>query len=315
MNQILVTEDIKNKTKKQRTNAPADIKSVTKFFGIMIILFGMVLSGSNAYAMMQDIQEKRNRSVPLVTTQRNGNSVKLIAKNDIGIKTIKYSWDDSTSTILQGKNKKQVETTINIIPGNHKLNITVIDINNAATTYIKNYVQDAKDTTEPVILIQNEDPRIKITVTDDTALDYIVYKYGDNEEVKIEASQEDPTKIEAYIDNVVATQVTLKVEAVDKAQNFATKQQEVKGATKPKIDVTADPTDPSYLIIKVTDNEGLRMVAYYVNGDEYKTDPNISLNMKYFEYRQQVPKGKTKLIVHAYNLSEQMSEFDGEYTY
>jgi len=317
MNQILITEDgnIKKNKNKKEVKTTLDIRSVVRFFAIVIIIFGLILSGSSAYGMFQDMQEKQSKSVPVVTTQRNGNAINLIAKNDIGIKTIKYSWNDSTETVVQGKNKTQVETTINIIPGNNKLNITVIDVNNAVTTYVKNYVQEEKDTTEPVITIQNEDPRIKITVTDDTALDYIVYKYGDNEEVKVEASENDPTKIETYIDNVLETQLTLKVEAVDKAQNFATQEQQVKGATKPKIEVVADPADPSYLIIKVTDNDGLRMVAYYVNGEEYKTDPNVSLNMKYFEYRQQVQKGETNITVHAYNLSEQVSEFEGIYNY
>lgn len=316
MNQILMTEAVnKNAKNKSRVSNSSDITAVVRFFAIIIMVFGLALSGSSAFGMVQNIQENKNKSIPVVSAQRNGNSVKITVKNDIGIKTIKYSWNDSTETVVQGRNKNQVETTINIIPGNNKLNMTVIDSNNGTTTYVKNYVQEEKDTTEPVITVQNEDPRIKITVTDDTALDYIIYKYGDNEEVKVEASEDDPTKIEAYIDNVLETQVTLKIEAVDKAQNFATKEQQVKGATKPKIEVVSDPTDQSYLIIRASDNEGLRMVVFYINEDEYKTDPNTSLNMKNFEYRQKVPKGETTIKVHAYNLSEQVSEFEGIYTY
>lgn len=316
MNQILMTEAVnKNAKNKSRVSNSSDITAVVRFFAIIIMVFGLALSGSSAFGMVQNIQENKNKSIPVVSAQRNGNSVKITVKNDIGIKTIKYSWNDSTETVVQGRNKNQVETTINIIPGNNKLNMTVIDSNNGTTTYVKNYVQEEKDTTEPVITVQNEDPIIKITVTDDTALDYIIYKYGDNEEVKVEASEDDPTKIEGYIDNVLETQVTLKIEAVDKAQNFATKEQQVKGATKPKIEVVSDPTDQSYLIIRASDNEGLRMVVFYINEDEYKTDPNTSLNMKNFEYRQKVPKGETTIKVHAYNLSEQVSEFEGIYTY
>ena len=316
MNQILMTEAVnKNAKNKSRVSNSSDITAVVRFFAIIIMVFGLALSGSSAFGMVQNIQENKNKSIPVVSAQRNGNSVKITVKNDIGIKTIKYSWNDSTETVVQGRNKNQVETTINIIPGNNKLNMIVIDSNNGTTTYVKNYVQEEKDTTEPVITVQNEDPRIKITVTDDTALDYIIYKYGDNEEVKVEASEDDPTKIEGYIDNVLETQVTLKIEAVDKAQNFATKEQQVKGATKPKIEVVSDPTDQSYLIIRASDNEGLRMVVFYINEDEYKTDPNTSLNMKNFEYRQKVPKGETTIKVHAYNLSEQVSECEGIYTY
>lgn len=257
MNQILMTEAVnKNARNKSKISNSSDITAVVRFFAIIIMVFGLALSGSSAFGMVQNIQENKNKSIPVVSAERNGNSVKITVKNDIGIKTIKYSWNDSTETVVQGRNKNQVETTINIIPGNNKLNMTVIDSNNGTTTYVKNYVQEEKDTTEPVITVQNEDPRIKITVTDDTALDYIIYKYGDNEEVKVEASEDDPTKIEGYIDNVLETQVTLKIEAVDKAQNFATKEQQVKGATKPKIEVVSDPTDQSYLIIRASDNEG-----------------------------------------------------------
>ena len=321
MNQILLTEDMNSKgNKKQKdylggANKTASTKSIVMFFAVAIMIFGIALSGSGAYAFIQNVQEQKNKSVPVVAFERYGNSLKLMIKNDIGIKSIKYAWNNSDYTAISGNNKTELETTINIIPGMNKLNLTVIDFKGDSTDYIKNYEQETEDTTKPIITVSNEDPRIKIVVTDDTEIDHIVYKYGNNDEVTLKASTENPTKLEAYIDNVSAEQVTLYIEAVDKAQNYATFEQQVKGATKPTISVTPDLADPSYLIIKVTDNEGLRTVVFYINDQEYKTDPNIALNTKNFEYKQKVEKGQTNIKVHAYNLSEQVAEFEGVYNY
>ncbi len=57
------------------------------------------------------------------------------------------------------------------------------------------------------------------------------------------------------------------------------------------------------------------MVSYYINEQEYKTDPNTSLNSKTFEWKQKVEPGQTNVTVHAYNISEQVSEFVGIYNY
>src|SRR5699024_9917966 len=136
--------------------------------------------------------------------------------------------------------------------GSNQLNLSVVDSDGKLTRYVKNFVQATGDVTEPTINLEVVNSNIRIVVTDDTALDYVVYQFGDGEEVTVEATEENPTRIEATIP-VSQGQATLRVEAVDKAQNVATTEQEVKGATKPEISVTPDPNDPSYLIIRATD--------------------------------------------------------------
>lgn len=330
MNQILMTEQPNNnkrekrkKEKRQKTygNDEIAIESIVRFFAVTIIIFGICLSGGGGYAMYQETERKASASTPIVEDERIGNSIKLTITNDVGIKSVRYCWNDQPETVVEGKNKTKVETTINIISGDtlsNKLTISVVDAKNNTKSFVKNYIQKEEDTTEPEIEIINEDPDIKIIVTDDTELDYIVYKYGDNPEVKVYATEENPTEIEAYIEDVSEEETLLSIEAVDKAQNIATKDQKVKGvseSTKPKIDVTVDPNDPSYLIIKATDDYGLRMVVFYLNEQEYKTDPNVSLNTKEFEYKIQVQHGQTNVKVNVYNLSEQVSQFEGIYNY
>lgn len=327
MNQILVTEvnnnnnNNRNKERqpKMSSGGTLQISSIAKFFAVAIIIFGIILSSNGAYGAYQIMQEKASTVIPEVSAEKKGNLIKLTVKSSAGIKSVKYSWNDSTEKVVEGKNKTEVSVSVSMSTGNagdtSKLNISVVDCNNLTTKYVKNYIQEGQDTTNPEIEISNEDPKIKITVTDDTALDHVVYKYGNNDEVTVQASQDDPTKIEIYIDNVLESLQTLQIEAIDKAQNTATKTQDVKGTTKSKIEVTQDTSDPSYVNIKVTDNDGIRMVAFYVNDQEYQTDPNTSLNTKTFEYKQKINKGTNTIKVHAYNISEQVTEYEGTFNY
>ena len=320
MNQILVTEsnnsknNKKEKKVKNKTSVAGDMTGVVKTFAILILIFGLALSSNGVYAIMQDIQESKNSKVPTVTTQRSGNAVTISINCETGIRTMSYSWNNSTETVIQGKNQTELEQIVTVPSGDNKLNISVIDSKGKQTKYVKNFIQSTTDTTEPVIKFEVVNSNIKIIVTDDTAIDYVTYKLGDNQEVTITADQEGQTTIEETI-SVPQGQSTLIVEAVDKAQNFATKEQEIKGVKKPVIEVIPDPNDPSYLIIKATDEEALRMVSYYINDQEYKTDPNTSLGTKTFEWRQKVEPGVTNVTVHAYNVSEQVTEFIGIYQY
>lgn len=320
MNQILVTQSDNNKKVKNkmnvsnRTSNTSDTSKILKIFAILIIIFGLALSGSGAYAMIQNIEETKNSVVPNINIQRTGNAIKLFIKCDTGIRTVSYSWNNSLEKVLQGRNQTELEQDINIPSGESKLYISVIDSKGKQFKFEKNFIQAAEDITEPTIEFEVVNSNIKIVVTDDTALDYIVYKYGNEQEVKVNAEQDGQTRIEATVP-VSQGQNKLVVEAVDKAQNVATKEQEIKGAKKPTIEISYDNNDYSYIIIKAHDEEGLRMISFYINGQEYKTDPNISLNQKDFEWRQKVEPGETKITVHAYNINELMQEYEVIYKY
>lgn len=319
MNQILVTQNDNRKEKKventiNNTNRNLDISKILKIFAILILVFGLALSGSGAYAVIQSIEEAKNTVVPNVNIQRTGNAVTLLIKCDTGIRTISYSWNDSPEKVIQGRNQIELEQNITIPSGKSQLYISIIDSNGKLFKSGKTFVQATEDKTEPIIEFEVINANIKIVVTDDTALDHIVYKYGGEQEVKVDAIQDEQTTIEATVP-VSPGQSKLVVEAVDKAQNVATKEQEIKGAKKPTVEVSVDENDYSYIIIKASDDEGLRMVSFYINGQEYKTDPNISLNMKTFEYRIQVEHGENNIKVHAYNVNELMTEYEALYDY
>ena len=318
MNQILMTdnENIKQKKQKKAYSAePIEIKTICKFFAIIIMLFGFILGGNGVYSLVQDAQSKKIASVPIVTINKKGKELDINIENKDGIKNVIYYWNNSEQKQnVAGQNKTSLSFTVTLPVGNSRLNIEITDINGIKKSYVKNYFIEGEDETEPEIEFEVVDENIKIIVTDDRELDYVSYIIGDGEEQIVEANEENPAVIEILIP-VDQGQVNIKVEAVDKAQNIANKEQEIKGATKPVIEVVPDPNDPSYLIVRASDEEGLRMVAYYIEDHLYQTDPNISINAKTFEWRQKVEPGETIIKVHAYNINEQVTEYIGQYTY
>ena len=163
-----------------------------------------------------------------------------------------------------------------------------------------------------------------IDVTSDTQLDYIAYKYGDNAEVKKEATGDNKYKIEVYVDNIVETEQLLVVEAVDKNGNSSTKEQRVKGTKKPTITNTrayVDPNNSQSAIIEfeVKDNTGLQMIVVYLNGEEaYKTStdkpiaeqPELLSDGKTFSFGIRVNPGETTIKINAYNVYNQVETYD-----
>lgn len=322
MNQILITDENKrnssnfnNKNAREPRN-PEDVSGLVKVFAFIILIFGIALSGNGAYAIIKNAELARTTKIPVVEVSKSGNTAKLSIKCETGIRTISLAWNNSTPKIVQGRGKTLIEQTVSIPSGeNNKLNLVVVDSKGQTRRYIKNLKQDPKDTTEPTIKFEVIDSSIKITATDTTEIDKIIYQYGNQEKVTISAEEEGQTIIEEKVE-VIQGENILKVEAYDKEQNVAVEEKTIIGKKeKPTIEVIPDPNDPSYVIIKASDEKGLRMISYFINNQEYKTDPNISLNSKTFEWRQKVEPGTTKILVHAYNINEQVTEFNITYNY
>lgn len=327
MNQILMTEPYKNKKEKKQKvrefrTEEQSIRSIIKFFAFAIILLGLCFTGNGAYAIYQEIEHTNSIDYPQVSSTQKGGLLTLKIQNNVGIKTIKYSLNGGTESILQGRGQRSIESQITLKEGNNRLEVSVIDNKNDQTNWIKNYILEEK--AAPVIRITSEDPKIKITVTSETELDYIIYKYGDSSEIKISASQSSPYKIEAYIDNVLEIEQLLVVEAVDKDGYTSTEQQRVKGTTKPVIELTPSQTKAGVVNVKIKDNTELQMVVVYINGEEklktnpdkpIKEQPEYMSDGKEFNFGITVSKGVTEIKINAYNVDGQVTEYSNTIRY
>lgn len=292
-----------------------NVSSIVRIFAITIIIFGVFLLGNGALAISQNNKQNASRKVPEVLISRKGNVLNLSIKSEIPLRSIGYAWNSDEMHFVSAKENTEFELPINIIDGeDNKLNIAIVDMSNKKTYYKEKYSK-APDSTKPEIIISNEDPRIKITVKDDTALDHVVYKYGDNNEQTIYADSEDPTTIEIYIDEVETDQKTLTVEAIDTSQNSEVVSQEVKGTTKPVIEIKkVSEEDPSVLQISITCEDNLQKIVIYLDDKRYSTPDNISIDKKQFTQKVKVNNGTT-IKVNAYNVSEKMTEKTITYTY
>lgn len=161
------------------------------------------------------------------------------------------------------------------------------------------------DETKPKIQITVSGNYAKIKATDETELDYITYKWNDEEETKIYAPQEDETTIQESVE-ILRGQNRLTVLAVDKAGNQYQTVKTYEGITKPVIDVVQEGNE---LVIKVTDEEGIDYVYYNLNGKEYKL--RTEATQKELEYRQAMDEGDNRISMEAYNIKGEKTTFEG----
>lgn len=306
MNQILYANNSKKK------GQPLEINVVLKIFAILCIVFGIILVGQASFAMLNKKQEAET-TVPLVEINQEGTVLKLMVKHDKIIDKIVYSWNENQEIILQGKGRTELEETIDIPLGNNTLILKVTDINGKTVSYSQMYELEEGDVTKPEIELLVESTKIKIVAKDETALDYITYYWNEEDETKVNSREESLKQIEEKID-ILKGENKLTIVAVDKAGNETIKEQIFKGVKKPKINLARNASE---LIIKISDEEGIKKVEYTLNGVVYSTDPQNTgtpLNMKELEIKQPLAQGENKITIKAYNVSGLETELSGEAT-
>ena len=172
------------------------------------------------------------------------------------------------------------------------------------------YETENGDKIKPEIELLVENSKVKIVAKDETALSFMSYYWNDEDETKIEAREESPKQIEEKIDTLKGEN-TLTIVAVDKAGNETIKEQTFKGVKKPKIELLREGNE---LIVRVTDEEGVKKIEYTLNGQLYSTDPEnsgASLNMKDVEFRQPLSAGENRITIKAYNVNDLQEEVSG----
>lgn len=306
MNQILYTNNQKKK------GGPLEINTILRIFAILCIMFGLILVGQGVFAMLNQ-QEEVTSTVPLVEINQEGDTLKLMIKHDKIIDRIIYSWNENQEVVLQGKGRLELEETIDVPIGSNTLVLKVIDVNGKTVSYSQMYELAEGDVIKPEIELLVESSKVKIVAKDETALDYILYYWNEEDETKIDVREDSLKQIEEKID-ILKGENTLTIVAIDKAGNETVKEQTFKGVKKPKIDLARSGNE---LIIKVTDEENIQKIEYTLNGKYYSTDPQntgASLNMKELEIKQPLEQGENKITIKAYNINGLETEVSGEAT-
>ena len=201
MNQILYVGENKG-------NGPKAIKSIVKFFAIVIIVFGIILMGKGSYAIYKNIEINSGDNIPVVYMDRVNNTVVIKAEDNIEISKLIYSWNKGEETILL-PNSKKVEEVVLLPNENSVLNVTIVDTKGKETKFMQEWNIEGTDIRKPEIEITTDEDIRKITIIarDETEINYLIYKWNEEEEIKINATENDKLKIQETIDMILGENI------------------------------------------------------------------------------------------------------------
>ena len=287
MNQILATSNTNTKKK----GGPADIKTIVRVFAIVMIIFGMCMIGTGSYAIYKDSESKTEITKPVITESlKDDTTVLLTVTHDKAIDKIEYRWNDGEVQTISGNGRKYIEQEIEIPGGTNTLNVTAIDVDGQEIYTDKEY------TTEEVINLSVSGSKLKIQAENETEISYMTYRWDEEEEQRIDINS---TTVDQEID-IPMGEHDLTVILVDVNNETITKEQKVKGVTKPTITVELDESKENY-IITITDDTGLEKVDFVIRGEERTV--TVEDGKTELKYRLGLKEGNDNVLeITAYNV-------------
>ena len=273
MNQILYVGDNKN-------NGPVAVKSVIKFFAIVIIIFGIILVGEGTYSMYKGIVANSGNNIPTVYMNRVNDTVVIKAENNIEIAKLIYSWNKGEETVLL-PNNKAVEEVVLLPNENSILNVTIVDIKGKETKFMQQWNIEGIDIKKPEMEIATDDSSRKITIIarDETQIDYLIYKWNNEAETRVNGTERNKLEIQKTIDMKLGEN-KLTVTAVDKNGNTNTLEKTIIISSKPTIAVKQSN---SKIHIVINDEVSIKTVSININGQvyagEYEAKKQLKLNV------------------------------------
>lgn len=275
MNQILsTTMSTNNKRGKNKSSSPVAIKSILKFFAIAMLIFGVLIIGSGAYAIIQKqrTQQEENLQPSISIEDKTNDTILLKVVYGKNIAKLEYRWNDEEETTVNGNNGKYLEQEIKVPSGTNTLHVLIIDEDGKEIPYEKQYTRESN------INFEVSGNKIKITCSSEKTISYMTYRWDEEEEKTIQIND---TNIEQEIDAIKGLH-TLTVVTVDEDNNTDTKVQKINGVSKPKLSVTADETQ-TYFVIKASDEVKLSKLEFRINQDE---NQEYVLNLDKFDYNE-----------------------------
>lgn len=298
MNQILSIES--QKKKKSSMNGPIEIKAIIKFFAIVIMLFGIVLSSEGIYAVYRNIDDRKPANIPNVSIGRKNDKAIVKVEHNVEISTITYYWDNGEETVIPIGNKT-AEEEITLLGYDSTLYIKVEDINRKQVTYQKEYNLTGQDITKPSIEVSTENGNNKMTITakDETAISYLSYQWEGEEEVIVNRESDDQTEIKQEITLTPGTK-KITIKAVDQNNNEEQIEKEIVISTsEPEMSILREKDEE--IIIQAMDKDGVKDIVVNLNGKKYSAR---DINQKDVRVGPlQLRKGTNTISVEVTNIS------------
>ena len=310
MNQILSVQPPKpNKPKKEKRQkmrnntggGTIEVEKIVRFFAIILIVFGIIMIGSGSYSMYQNSQTGNTEAKPTISVQETSDTqLEIEVSHSTPLQRVTYNWNGQDPVELNASGKKSVTQTIEIPTGENTLNIYAVDQEGKETNYSRLYTREG----DIDINFEVDGSNLKVTATGKNQLSYMTYRWDEEEEQRVDIND---MSTEQSIE-IPMGQHTLTVSVVDINNTTETKEQEVKGVTKPTLEVTTDWS--ANFVIRASDDEGLTKIEVRIDEDDnqkyvFNLDQIYSLDQrKQFEYNKfALHDGENKIEVTVYNES------------
>ena len=291
MNQILITgeEKVKEKVKVKKEKKVLPVNVIVSFFAISIIILGICMISGSVYAKDRINEVVEASAKPQVDINRNDddNTVEINVTHIRGITKIAYRWNEEEETVIDGKNRKNIAETIDLIGGKNTLTVAITEENGQTVTYEKTYTVG----NIPEIKLEAVSNGVKLTATSEAKISYIVYTWDDGEEQKIDVTEK---KYQGVI-NAPKGLHTLKIEVVDSNNMKAKKEQAVVGDTEPTL--TDSPqlvNGKATFVIDASDDEGITTMEITHNNGAKKV---INVNDKTAHQEVVMTEGETNYLI------------------
>ena len=275
----------------------------------------------NDQKVSKESEEKKNDEIKaIVKVEVEESTATIKIEHDKEIDKVIYKWNDGSEKTIAANKQTSFERKIDVPTGENTLHITVIDVDKVETTYEQQIaVENGIDIENPKIQVSlTEDKKLKITATDDVGLDFITYRWNEEEEKKIVADEENQKKIETTI-NVPKDTNELLIVAVDTSNNTTTDGPHTfQGLIKPTLSI-GKTEDEKNLLIVAEHEKGIEKIEYTMyNGDPddpATTSRDYTITDQHgtkVEFLQPLNIGYNRIIIKVTSLDNTVEEFDGD---
>ena len=324
MNQILDY----NPNKQSGGNSSGSDK-IVRVFAILLVLFAIGLLVSGIVGIYNNNKTKKTDTnkptyATITAVQADDGKVTVSVEHDKAIEEMFYSWNTSAERSFKGDGTKKIEKELDLPAGTNTLHIKVVDVNGVETSFEKEFTaEDGLDILNPVISItvidgDGEDKlkKLKVTATDETKLDFITYRWNDDDETKVEVEENNPKEIILELD-ILRGVNDITIVAVDSSNNTTTETKSFTALTKPEVVVMLS-ADGSSLEIETSHENGISNIYYTLNGREYQAnfdnDPE-NPNPPIVTFTQALDEGYNRFILTVKSVDDTETVFDGECEY
>lgn len=303
MNQILST----NNNNGSRNPREVDTQKIIKIFcvsaiAIAVIIIAIICIGK----FIKSKEEKVELKKPIISIKREEQDfIMFFVTCADGLSKIEYTWNNTDTTEINCNGATDYSRKIELPEGaENYLDIYATSSNNVTERAYQTFAEFI-DLEKPKIEYGStiEDSMITVTATDETKLSYMEYYWDGEDSVKVDVTEDSPTKIETKIEVLRGTR-KLYVKAVDLAGNTENVSRLITGVNQPEITAIRYG---GVVNVKAYHDMGFKRIEYIINNQLYVYDENFSrYNPEEKEVELEFPlkEGENTVVIKAYSLEK-----------